>query len=550
MNLDGLFIEFIDETIPFSNGHGAKSLEAQGSYNTLDFVVRLRPDLHQILEAHGGELSMRHCDSWDAAKAFSTYFHETIHWWQHVGTSAGLMLSFLQPAHAHMNRQRLEEVLTTHGPVKPLLRLAAKLLDANDEQDESLNYVLNNWHDLEFFRKLFLNPVDQVKGVANDPYFMSVGHSYRMAIGATSWLISATVDPEYDALPHPRDWEASMAELRAAKTEGFYLGSPIAVPPLGAREIFEGQARFSQLQYLFGASGGRLNWDDIRRTGMLSGVYVRAFEVFLDFVKDDWPATVDDPIVGLFLLICDVALSPSEGIFLPMTDPSALIWSTDPGWRFIFLCRAAKGQGRDFKRSIQTYSAKEYWDVSQRLSDLILSPSPRDLAKAITRYSDEHASWNQLIEEDQSFKYREGNLPIRVLLGRFTRIQRDKLESPQFFCWPGMCLTSYRQPQPPKTVVSLFSEHQALFLDRADRDVYPRLVPGRDEVILQHLLDEFYAWVSMYEMTRQWLVEDGPFEYDYLWLTSKFTSSEIKAWADNNFRTGTGISPEVFSILR
>lgn len=550
MNLDGLFVEFVDETTPFSNLHGAKSLEAQGSYNTLDFVVRLRPDLHQILEAQGGELSMRECDSWDAAKAFSTYFHETVHWWQHVGTSAGLMLSFLQPAHAHMNRQRLGEVLATHGPVKPLIGLAAKLLDAYDKPDESLNFVLNNWHDLEFFRKLVLNPVDLVKVVANDPYFMSVGHSYRMAIGATSWLIGATVDPEYEVLPHPRDWEASMAELRAAKTEGFYLGSPIVVPPLGAREIFEGQARFSQLQYLFGASGGKLTWDEIRRIGMLSCVYVRAFEVFLDFVEGDWPATVDDPIVGLFLLICDVALSPSEGIFLPMTDPSALIWSTDPALRFIFLCRAAKEQGRDFKRSIQTYSAQEYWDVSQRLSDLILSPSPRELVEAVVSYSDGLHSWNQLVEEDQSFEYREGNFPIRVLLGRFTRMQRDKLASPQFFCWPGMCLTNYRQPLPPETVVSLFSEHQALFLDRADRDVYPRRVPGKDEMTLQRLLDEFYVWVSMYEMTRQWLVEDGPFEYDYLWLTSKFTSSEIKAWADNNFQIGTGVHPDVFSILR
>ncbi|WP_300442985.1 hypothetical protein [Zoogloea sp.] len=550
MNLDGLFVEFVDETTPLSSLHGATSLEAQGSYNTLDFVVRLRPDLHQILEAQGGELSMRKCDSWDAAKAFSTYFHETVHWWQHVGTSAGLMLSFLQPAHAHMNRQRLGEVLVAHGPVKPLIGLAAKLLDANDKQDESLNFVLNNWHDLEFFRKLVLNPVDLAKVVANDPYFMSVGHSYHMAIGATSWLIGATVDPEYEVLPHPCDWEASMAELRATRTEGFYLGSPIKVPPLGAREIFEGQARFSQLQYLFGASGGKLAWNDIRRTGMLSGVYVRAFEVFLDFVEDDWPATVDDPIVGLFLLICDVALSPSEGIFLPMTDPSALIWSTDPAWRFIFLCRAAKEQGHDFKRSIQTYSAQEYWDVSQRLSDLILSPSPRKLAEAVVRNSDSHPSWSQLVEEDQSFEYREGNFPIRVLLGRFTRMQRDKLASPQFFCWPGMCLTSYRQPLPPETVVSLFSEHQALFLDRADRDVYPRLVPGKDEMTLQHLLDEFYVWVSTYEMTRQWLVEDGPFDYDYLWLTSKFTSSEIKAWADNNFQIGTGVHPDVFSILR
>lgn len=96
----------------------------------------------------------------------------------------------------------------------------------------------------------------------------------------------------------------------------------------------------------------------------------------------------------------------------------------------------------------------------------------------------------------------------------------------------------------------MFGEHQALFLGRADRDVYPRLVPGKDEKTLQRLLDDFYIWVSMYEMIRQWLVEDGPFDYDYGWLTSKFTSAEIKNWAADAFKFGSGMHPDAFSILR
>ncbi|MGO4416985.1 hypothetical protein AB4Z27_28880 [Cupriavidus sp. KB_39] len=283
---------------------------------------------------------------------------------------------------------------------------------------------------------------------------------------------------------------------------------------------------------------------------MLSGVYVRAFEAFLKFTEEEWPQAVDDPLVGLFLLICDVALSPSEGLFLPMTDPSSLIWSTDPGWRFIFLCRLAKDEGKSFKDSIRNYSAEEYWEVSQRLSDRLLSPSPRQLAEAVSRYADTHPAWIQLMEEDATFEYREGNFPIRVLLGRFTRVQRDKLKAPQFFCWPGMCLTSFRQALDSETVQLLFREHQALFLDRADRDVYPRLVPGKDGKTLQRLLDDFYIWVSMYEMTRQWLVEDGPFDYDYGWLTSKFNNAEIKDWVDSAFKIGTGVHPDAFSILR
>lgn len=550
MNLDGVYVESDNLTSRLASAHGSPSLEALGSYNTLDFVVRLRPDLHGVLEAYGGELSMRQCESWDAAQAFSTYLHETIHWWQHAGTSIGLMLSFLQPANAHLNRKRLEEVLTKHGPVKPLLHLAEKLRDDHDTQDESLNVVLNNWHDLEFFQKLVISPVQLVASVVDNPYFVSVGHSYRMAIGATNWLIGATIDPNYEVLPHPLKWETAMEKLRHSQIKGFYPGSPVEVPPLGAREIFEGQARFSQLQYLFGASGGRLSWDDIRGRGMLKGVYGRAFEIFLGLIAEEFPNTVDDPIVGLFLLICDIALCPSEGLFLPMTDPSALIWSTDPAWRFVFLCSCAKSEGSNFKRSIQTYSAEEYWNVSQRLSDLILSPSPKQLAEAVVRYADEHLPWSVLAEEDRTFKYSQGNFPIRVLLGRFTRIQRDKLVAPQFFCWPGMCMTSFRQALDTQTVEALFGEHAALFLNRADLDVYPRAVPGKDEETLQRLLDDFYVWVSVYEMTRQWIVDDGPFEYDYNWLTSKYPSAELKEWADRHFQLSTGVHPDTFTVLR
>lgn len=550
MNLDGLFVESDgddEDTLP--SAHGNRVLEAQGSYNALDFVVRLRPDLHRILEEHGGSISMRGIASWNAAKAFSTYLHETIHWWQHGGTTAGLMLSFLQPAHAHMNRDALRAVLTVHGPVKPLVQLAQNLLDAGCAQDQSLNRVLNNWHDLEFFRKLVINSAKLVEGVARHPYFDSVGHSYVMAIGATSWLIAATVDPGFKALPHPREWEDATVQLRETEVEGFYFGSPIRIPPIGAVDILEGQARFGQLQYLHSASNGALSWDDFRQQGMLRGVYVRAFEVFLEWSGEDWPATVDDAIVGLFLLICDVALSPSEGLFLPMTDPASIVWSTDPAWRFLFLCRSAKEEGSDFKRSIKTYSPQEYWDVSQRLSDRILSPSPRQLAEAVCRYADVCPTWTRLMEEDRTFEYRGENFPVRVLLARFTRFQQDKMKAPHFFCWPGMCMSSFRQALDGETALELFHEHQALFLDSTDRDVYSRRVPGRSEDALQRLLDEFFTWVSMYETTRQWIVENGPFGYDYGWLTSKFASTETKAWADNAFKVSMGVHPDDFSIL-
>ena len=373
----GLLTSF-DEIESHPSGHGG-DLSARGSYNTLDFVVRLRRDVHLVLERFGNNLDFKHVRTFEEIQAFSTYLHETVHWWQHMGTTAGLMLSFLQPAHAHLNRRHLDELLARFGPVKPLTLLAEQLLD-DDIQDGSLNAVLNNWHDVEFFRRLAMDPVGQVESVAKHPYFHSVGHSYRMAIGTVSWLIGATVDSDYKVLPHPKSWEPMMADLRESKKSGFYRGSPIDVPMLGLKHIFEGQARFAQIQYLYCGSGRELSWQDLKKSGMLNGVYIHAFDVFLNLVEKDWPESIEDPLVGLFLLICDLSLSPTEGLFLPMTDPSSLIWSTDPGWRFMFLCSIAKHKGEEILGSIREYSAEDYWRVSESLSAALLSVTSRTIA--------------------------------------------------------------------------------------------------------------------------------------------------------------------------
>ena len=39
----------------------------------------------------------------DRAQAFSTLLHETVHWWQHVGSTYGLMLSLTYPTQLHGN---------------------------------------------------------------------------------------------------------------------------------------------------------------------------------------------------------------------------------------------------------------------------------------------------------------------------------------------------------------------------------------------------------------------------------------------------------------
>lgn len=63
----------------------AAVLNARGLYSTTQFVLRLSPRIHELVDA----LTSRKIDGYDPDElfsAYSTYLHETVHWWQHVGS--------------------------------------------------------------------------------------------------------------------------------------------------------------------------------------------------------------------------------------------------------------------------------------------------------------------------------------------------------------------------------------------------------------------------------------------------------------------------------
>jgi hypothetical protein len=72
--------------------HLAACLNSHGLYNPFQFVLRLSPEVHRKIEAIPSGLIHGHVD-FEGLQAYSTYLHETIHWWQHIGSTTGLLLS-------------------------------------------------------------------------------------------------------------------------------------------------------------------------------------------------------------------------------------------------------------------------------------------------------------------------------------------------------------------------------------------------------------------------------------------------------------------------
>ncbi len=521
------------------------SSNTRGLYNPLHFVVRLRKDFHERLNSSpGGILKAGEGDS-ELLSAFSTYLHETIHWWQHVGSTTGLMLSFAYPAQAHINHSGLLEVLRTHGPFKSLKTFLIK----NDarltgESQQHLNRIINNWHDIEFNRRIILDPLRVRETVLNSPFFEAVGHSLAIGLANTLVLISSTVDRDLTFLPNFKNWETGFADLRKRKVRGFFYGSDIVLAPLGAKQIFEGQARFCQLQYLHLASGQKLGWDDFR--GMLHGVYVDAFQRFLEWAELDWPNEITHPTVQLFLLICDLAVNPCDGYPFDLNHFESFIESNDPGVRFMWFSRHV-AKNPSLKRAVTKCNRDEYLAVSTALCRSMTCRQPVEMCQQICSWTQKADSLKQLLREDDSFEFGNENLPVRVFFAKHLRFAEDKMRWPEFFCWPAMHMVETTASRVDlQRSMELFGRHQPLFTADLDGEIRPSLFKDRDEAKIYQTFNDFYGWNVLYDLVRQWTVTDGPFNFDYTWLTPKYSADATKPWVDARFKNVFNVSLDDF----
>ena len=95
------------------------SLNAHGMYETMRFVLRLSPRNHELIDSLMlGQQSVGDISS-EALQAYSTYIHETVHWWQHVGSTSGLLLSLSYLSQTHSSMASLRRLLRLFGSRSP-----------------------------------------------------------------------------------------------------------------------------------------------------------------------------------------------------------------------------------------------------------------------------------------------------------------------------------------------------------------------------------------------------------------------------------------------
>lgn len=527
------------------------SLNAHGMYETMRFVLRLSPRNHELMDSiKFGPQSVKDISS-EALQAYSTYIHETVHWWQHVGSTSGLLLSLSYLGQTHSSMGYLRNAIAAFGPQKPLKRWADEVLqrEGNSAQEKlaAANIAINNALDVEYYKSYAMAPKKVASSLYAQQHFESVGHGYSVAYGLLIGMIAASADPDFDVIPQASKWDEQFARLNQEKHEGFYWQSPIRVPPVGLHAIYEGQARFVQLQFLNATRAKTPSCKDWREMGYLSGIYVEAFEQFLKLSQSEWPENIRAPIIGLFLLVCDLSINPTRGFPLDVESFEDFIGDVDVGVRFTQLSVAVTHLPH-LRTAIQHYSREEYIAVSDELTALVGYDHPLSALETVARWIDQSPGCNRLMSEHKTFEYELANLPIRVFFSHFLSFTRDKLAHPEFFCWPGTWLTGVGADD--TQTMELWLRHLSLFSDRGDKPgIYARKWPGRDEKTVKQMLERFYSATALYDLTRQWILKDGPFIYDFEWLWENYSQELVETWANEQFKQVYGVDLKDFTIL-
>jgi hypothetical protein len=524
---------------------------ANGVYNTLQFVLRLSPRVHRILSSVNPGITTNSALGFEAAQAMSTFLHETVHWWQHIGSTYGFVLSLNYPVQSHSTHSDLVKLVEEDGFKKSVVAQASALRLRGQSGFGTTagraNTIINNHYDLLTFRAFTLG-TESAKAVTEKGLFENVGHAFHMTYAHTVNQLASTVDRDFKLLPHPREWKAGFDALRDKKVEGYYYGSPIGLWPIGSREIFEGQACFAQLQYLSHACGHNLDLDNFRSLGMLHGVYVRAFDEFIRLTDSVAPNSLNDPLVGLFLLVCDLAINPSSGFPFPVTPNfETFIIDVNPGARFVYFCRLIALQFPTLKKAVTEYSRAEYEEISSQLCTAINYVPPLLISQFFANWFRADGALSALREEYQSYVFKSENYPLRYLFAHFLAFQEDKFRRPEYFCWPGAWMAGDRVNA---ASAELFDKHGALFVDKEDDDaVFPRLQHGRDEAVVSHAFNEFYRSAVVYDLANQWISQPGPFRYDISWLKPSASPDQMKEYLRGNFRAGFQLDPEEVQLI-
>jgi len=528
-----------------SSSHTQHYEEDMGKFDPMNLVIHLHSSVASMLDSGQPEIT-NFADP--RAKAFATYLHETIHWWQHIGTTSGLISGLRIPVQCHMSQGEIKALTGKVIPQKSMLKyydLAYRTLPADTM--EELNVIVNSWSDLEFGHAVLVHPEKVLEGLNTGRtvppigFFESVGHSVGWQYLNTVNILAASLDRSFTSLPDIRQWQHGFDDLKQRRITNWYFRSKVTLPPLGRQAIAEAQARFQEIQFLSLVSEGELSWEDFEERDFVTHRYAHAFTVFLAASGLDFPAHPLSPLVDLFMVVCDIALNPNVGYPDEIRNYEQFVEEVSPGVRFLFAANIVR-KLRGLEKKLKRLDREDYDEVAGAICGPMGTKTPRECAATIVKMSEGMPAIKELKKEMFEGVMRPQAMPIRFCFGKHLSLMHDKSRHPEYFCWPAAHCGEFNGSRDLNHTMKLFHQHSCPFIRTSiDGEVRANEQQFVDSVSAAKLVATYFRWQIHYDLFRQWVSKDGPFKFDYQWIDPAKNTEELRNLASEDFVRSYGV---------
>lgn len=525
-----------------------------GTYNTDDFTIRLAYYIHEKLDNLTSGITNSHELDDDTLQAYSTFLHETIHWRQHIGSISGFILSMMTPSQNFCLHSFLKVVIDEIGPVKSLRKYYINNVTTNTPEDKlfkNLNNILNNFYDINYYKYLIINPEILSTNIhLKDEFFLSYGHSTIYSYINLLEILSKYFNDQYDIddkIEKLKNVIYSQSNSLDSEYNAF-KDEQIIIPPLGLKQIFEGQARFIQLQFLYFANRNTFDIPYFESNNLLNGLYGEAFDLYIKLIEHDYPHAFNSPLISIFLVICDLSINPGVAFPLDVGHDESFFFEAIPGIRFYELCCATQELLlSDENFTVHDHSNEEYHYIANALCTKLQYCRPDEILDAVTSWPKSHGLINEIINEEKDYSYKTELLPIRFLLSKFILACEDKKKYPEFFCWTGACSAGVNL----KEEYSLLTErHKSPFISQKDLDVYASYREGISEDKIETMKDHFTAMNILSNLIKQWIANEGEFDVGFIKeINAKHSKEDLKKAYSSIFKNHFNFDFDDFNLI-
>jgi hypothetical protein len=474
-----------------------------------------------------------------------TYFHELVHCWQTFGSTSGFLAGAICPMESVMVPQ-------LYGALGQGRRLVKPLTSQDYESTDTLSDERGSGSQLNWVLSHFYVAFEQFNGILDDPKAWSrfergvdsvadaVKHGHRVNRFAEESLLRLVqmVKEEIQAVTETT-WPSDKSALSAAYEEhhpGFYPDDGWLRAKVGMLHIHEGQARILELQLRAASDNRYAGIADIESGGLLSGIYRRAYDRFLEITGIAAAETILDWQVHLFIAICDFALNPTLAYLDDVDWAANLINEFHPGVRF--------------ERSCQSIAATKFFEGLISRHGSAFAFSHEFMNEAFNELEAMSADQNktsllkvaQTMAELSRSVYRETpniGSPINTLLRKHFLCMLMRLEDRAAYASPLARVLDHLSIEsfvPP--IISANGE----FRLPLSRDASWAQFSPQEHTNIRFPVEQVYS-----DLVRQLVSCPGNFEYDHPWIPGELAAA-IKEGANVLFTQLFGFGVEDISL--